>query len=204
MSAGSGLLRIDFDREKKNIELDFSGNDEDNTCFRNDASILFFVSNSYCNAYHCLERELNCRFEKKLMKDVGHLILPYFFNFRHFVELELKALYIAITKQSPKLTHDLVFLLGQVENALAAMTFDSIEERFDPITEDCFNRTKSEAHTILINLNKKIGDYVTGEDAVEYYRYIFENEKKELILKKPTIKLAQSQNKTDFIPKLEV
>lgn len=63
MFAGSGLFRIDFDREKKLIRLNFSGNDEDNTCFRNDASILFFVSNSYCNAYHCLERELKSRFE---------------------------------------------------------------------------------------------------------------------------------------------
>lgn len=43
MFAGSGLFRIDFDRQKKLIRLNFSGNDEDNTCFRNDASILFFV-----------------------------------------------------------------------------------------------------------------------------------------------------------------
>lgn len=189
MFAGSGLFRIDYDREKKLIRLNFSGNDEDNTCFRNDASILFFVSNSYCNAYHCLERELKSRFENNTIKDIGHIILPYFFNFRHFVELELKALIVAITNQSPKLTHDLDSLLVQVENSMNEITFESIENRFPPITEEGFNKSKSEAQVLLVKLKKLMDQYVSTEYAVEYYRYIFENDKGSLILNNPTIEL---------------
>lgn len=189
MAAGSGLVRIGFDREGKKILLDFSGHDKENTCFRNDASILFFASNSYCNAFYSLGRELNSRFENNTIKDVGHLVLPYLFNFRHFVELELKALFVAITNQSPKLTHDIADLLVQTENAMNAITFDSIEKRFNPITEEGFNKSKSEARTIFFELKKLIAQYVSTEASVEYYRYIFENEKQALILNNPIIEL---------------
>ena len=189
IAAGSGLIKIAFDREEKRIKMDFSGNFEDNSCFRNDASILFFASNSYRSAFLSLGRDLNNRFEKYILKDIEHLIIPYLFNFRHFVELELKALYVAITNKSPVLTHDLKKLLDVAGDALEYINFEKIDKMYYDMTEEKFNELKEEVISVFNHLKRMVEQYNSTEVAVEYYRYIFENDKKVLSLKNPIIQL---------------
>ena len=61
MANGTGYSRHGLDREKRIVEIDFSGYDGD-SCYRNDASILFFAANSYKSAFLVVGREL----EKKI------------------------------------------------------------------------------------------------------------------------------------------
>lgn len=192
MAAGSGATATWLNRENKTIKIDFSGFDG-NLCFRNDASILFFASNSYRSAFLSLGRDLEERFETYIDKDIAHLVLPYLFNFRHFVELELKALYTAITNNSPKITHDLKILLSYNKNALKELSFEEIDKSYISITEEKFNVSKKEACDIFDNLEIIINKYIEKEITVEYYRYIFEiqteNREKYLALNNPVIEL---------------
>lgn len=192
IATGSGASMHWLDREKKRVKIDFSGYDGD-LCFRNDASILFFASNSYRSAFLSLGRDLEERFESYIDKDIEHLILPYLFNFRHFVELELKALYVAVTNKSPDLTHDLKFLLTKVEESIIGIDYNTIDKSYRNPTEDQFNKIKDEAIGLFTDLKAKISIYIDKEPAQEYYRYIFEDEKKGreryIILKNTVVEL---------------
>lgn len=194
MSSGSGLSKHYIESNSKKVGIDFSGNAPDGQCFRNDASILFFCANSYKSAFICLDKELVFRFENNNpVKDIEHLILPYYFNFRHYVELSLKALIIALTKESPKTTHDLQSLMTCVLEKIDILKFDeSIPAIF--CTKEKYDKTKIEVIKLAQELNKKITEYQKLECAVEYYRYIFEKDKKDLSLKHDKIEL--DYNKT--------
>lgn len=198
LSTGSGLIRTIYDYENKKITMDFSGNGELNMCFRNDASILFYAANSYYTSYISLSKEIKIGFVNGKIKKVEHLILPYLFNFRHFVELELKAIYAALTDYSPELTHDIDKLLDQTEQAIKERKYDDINIRFNQITEDGFNNSKNEALLIFQDLKSFVHQYTSTESAVEYYRYIFENNKKELVLNNPVIDLDYNNTEKLF------
>lgn len=193
MSAGSGLSKHFIEYESKKVGIDFSGISSDGQCFRNDASILFFCANSYKSAFICLDKELNSRFENNIIaKDIEHLILPYYFNFRHYVELSLKALIVNLTKESSKITHDLQTLMTGVLDNIDILKFD---ENTPAIfcTKEKYDNTKSEVIKLAQELNKKITEYQKFECAVEYYRYIFEKDKNDLSLKHDKIELDYSQ-----------
>ena len=196
ISTGTGLLKCRFDRENKKIEIDFSGyDDRDGYCYRNDASILFFSANSYRSAFLCLGKELENRFDNSKVKNIGHMILPYLFNFRHFVELELKALYVTLTGESPQITHSLNELICNINNKLTNLDYCDIDKGQGIFfkSEKFFEDTKKECLETVEKLKVLIAQYIEDEPAVEYYRYIFENEtvnkKKELILNNSIVSL---------------
>ena len=198
MSAGSGLSQHFLNREGKKVGVDFSGKAQDGECFRNDASILFFCANSYKSAFICLDKELNLRFENNYhVKDIEHLILPYYFNFRHYVELSLKALIVALTEESPNLTHNLQNLMTCVTNAINVLEFDENTHAIFG-TKEKFDVDKSEAIELAQELNVKISEYQKFECAEEYYRYIFEREKDSLSLKHDNIELDYTQTHSLF------
>lgn len=199
MSAGTGLSEHFIDRENKRVAIDFSGKAQNGENFRNDSSILFFCANSYKSAFLCLDNELKSRFENHTVdKDIEHMILPYYFNFRHYVELSLKALIIALTKESPTLTHDLQELMTCIIMGINAIEFD---EKTPAIfcTKDKFEKAKHEAIEITNELKIKISEYQELECAVEFYRYIFERENKHLILRHHSIELDYNKIHLLFI-----
>lgn len=194
MAAGSGATATLLNRENKTIKIDFSGFDG-NLCFRNDASILFFASNSYRSAFLSLGRDIDNRFENNIEKDIEHLVLPYFFNFRHFVELELKALYVTLTGESPQMTHSLNELVSNINSKLTNLDYSEIDKGQGMFfkSEKFFKDTKNECLETVKRLKELIAQYSDDEPAVEYYRYIFENEKNNgdryLVLNNPVIEL---------------
>ncbi len=193
MSAGSGLSKHFIEYESKKVGIDFSGISSDGQCFRNDASILFFGANSYKSAFICLDKEVKTRFENNIMaKDIEHLILPYYFNFRHYVELSLKALIVNLTKESPKITHDLQTLISCLLDNIDSLQFDESTPAIF-CTKEKYDKTKSEVIKLAQELSKKITEYQKLECAVEYYRYIFEKDKNDLSLKHDKIELDYNQ-----------
>lgn len=198
MATGSGASMHWLDREEKRVKVDFSGYDGE-MCFRNDASILFFASNSYRSAFLSLGRDLENRFENNAEKDIEHLILPYLFNFRHFVELELKALYVAMTNESPFVSHDLKSLSDKTEKALNNITYKSIDRISRNVSEEEFNNFKNEAISIFSDLKRMILQYCLTEVAVEYYRYIFEKDGNNISLKNPVIEFDFKHQNELFI-----
>ncbi len=204
MSAGSGLSQHFLDREGKKVGVDFSGIAQDGECFRNDASILFFCANSYKSAFICLDKELGLRFENNYdAKYIEHLILPYYFNFRHYVELSLKALIVALTEESPNLTHSLQNLMTRVTNAINVLEFDENKPAIFG-TKEKFDIDKTEAIELAQELNTKISEYQRLECTEEYYRYIFERDTDSLILKHDKIELDYNQTHLLFFETKEL
>lgn len=193
----SGYIDDRYNYDEKIIELDFSGNEGD-SCLRNDASILFFASNSYRSAFQSIEYHLETAFENKEKRTISHLILPYYFNFRHFVELRLKALYATITNESPRQIHNLTNLLDDVKNNINNINYENIDNIYAEINEENFEDIKNKLLQIIKALEKEIDTYLSTEPSVEYYRYIFEKDKKDLCLKNPVIKLDFNNVKKIF------
>lgn len=201
IKSGTGYSIHSIDRENKTIRIDFSGNPDSNDpifdindgCLRNDASILFFVANSYKSAFLCLGKEIENRFDKN--KEIEHLILPYLFNFRHYVELMLKALYVTLTGESPKITHSLNELVSNINDKLTNLDYCEIDkgQGIFFISEKKFKDAKDECLETVEKLKNLIAEYSKDEPVVEYYRYIFENERsngdKYLVLNNPVIQL---------------
>ena len=194
IKSGTGYSIHSIDRENKTISIDFSGNpdssdpifDKNDGCLRNDASILFFVANSYKSAFLCIGRDIDNRFENNIEKDIEHLILPYYFNFRHYVETELKAIYVAVTNKSSENIHDICKLINQTVNAINEISYDEIDNSYPKLPEDCFNEIKTNVLSICGKLKTMIDQYISIEPDVAYYRYIFG---KNLVLNNPVIQL---------------
>ncbi len=192
MMAGTGLSLHCFDCDNRKITIDFSGKASDGQCYRNDASILFFSANSYKSAFLCIDKELNLRFEQNQAKDIEHLILPYYFTFRHYVELTLKAIIVALTDESSNITHDLKKLVNSATKFIKKLEFDKKTPRMF-LTEDRFTEIKECIIREAETLKRRINDYCNVECADEYYRYIFEVENKALCLKNDKIELDYNQ-----------
>lgn len=189
IATGSGAMMTEVDRDKRYIKVDLSGYSYTGSCYRNDASIMFFASNSYLSAFVTLSNDLELRFKEYVDKDIAHLIMPYYFIFRHYVELELKGLYIAISNDSPIFTHDLNKLIGSVTSKLEGLCFNQIDGSYNQIDEPSFITKQQEAILLCKSLEKLIGEYTSNEPTVEYYRYVFENENRYISLKNPQIEL---------------
>lgn len=192
---GTGLSVHSIDYDQKRIAIDFSGIGEDNICFRNDASIFFFAANSYKQAFYLLGKKIEERFENKNKeKEIEHLILPYFFNFRHYVELELKGIITAVTEESPKMTHNLKELF---EIAKEAITL--IEPKQDEFFFKEADKHKANAQALIEMIEVEMKPYLEQEPAADFYRYIFGVNNKNIVLSQPVIRLDYSKANDMFM-----
>lgn len=195
MMNGTGITAHVFKKEEKQIGIDFSGYEPDNinfvgdkkVCYRNDASILFFSANSYWDAFNLISKEINKRFEGDYTsKGIERLILPYYFSFRHFVELELKALIIALSKHSPETTHKISKLVEIFCKLVDEIECDSSE--YYIFSKD-YETAKRNSIQMCTKLSDLISQYLKFEYSDEYYRYIFEQKKGNLVLNHAVIEL---------------
>lgn len=186
MMSGTGLVKYKYDYEKEKIGINFSGESAEGN-YRNDASILFYAANNYRHSYYILEKELNKYFSEEVdIREISHIVLPLLFNFRHYVELEIKAFIVALTNESPKAIHALDILFGDLKIAINA-------EYDNCLITDRKSGLESVVSSIIKPLDTLIKNYTKTEPAVEYYRYIFEIEyvkkDKYLVLKNPIIEV---------------
>lgn len=193
IKTGTGLSTHTINYELMKAEVDLSGNYEGN-CFRNDASIFFFAANSYRQAYVQLGKEIEKRFMERVKeKDIEHLVLPYLFCFRHFIELELKAFLVVLDQEPPRKTHDLNELLEKTGESLKSL-LNSEEYSFK---EDDVRKIKS-AMESLENIKQSLLYFMSSEPAAEHYRFIFSNNTKFLEMKNPVVSLDYKQSRENF------
>lgn len=183
MKNGTGYTVYSIDYDKKTISIDLSGNNE-GVCYRNDPSIFFFVANSYKRSFYTISKCMNEHFESKAnSKDIGHLILPYVFSFRHYLELELKAILSSVTGSVTQDTHSLKELMKSLKEALKAISENENEPKIFRVG---FQENKIEMLNTFNNLCGMINQFLEIEPSVEYYRYIF---KKGMTLENPVLTL---------------
>lgn len=179
IKSGSGLLQVRYDNEKRYIGFDISGNEKKNTeaetvsCFRNDASIFFLAANSYLAAFYVLSEQMNKSFEADAQKEVRHLVLPYYFNFRHYVELELKGLIITMTNEIPEITHDLKSLWKAFSKKMDGLEYNS-EVINDRVKKVDFVRVKNDIKIHMKQVYNILEEYIKEEPAADYYRFLFD------------------------------
>lgn len=194
---GTGLTEHTYDYEKKYVEIDFAGDDQEQ-CYRNDASVLFFAANSYREAYLTIQRELEIRFEKRERpKHIEHLILPYLFSFRHYLELEMKALYAAITDSFPERGHSLIHIAGNLNEKIKQLEYKEMSGVF-VISRQKFDEKKQDIVSRFEAVQKMVTEYCDLEPAVEYYRYIFELSKNDMVLRNQRVTLDFNRMKKLF------
>ena len=193
IKTGTGLSTHTINYELMKVEVDLSGNYEGN-CFRNDASIFFFAANSYRQAYVQLGEEIENRFmERAKEKDIEHLVLPYLFCFRHFIELELKAFLVVLDQEPPRKTHALNELLEKTSESLKGLL---ISDKYS-FKEDDLRLIKS-AMESLESIKQSLLYFMSSESAPEYYRYIFSNNTTFLEMKNPVVSLEYKRSKEEF------
>ena len=176
---GSGLLQVRYDNKKRYIGFDISGNEENvietetANCFRNDASIFFLAANSYLTAFYVLSEQMKKSFEADAQKELRRLVLPYYFNFRHYVELELKALIIVLTNEAPQMVHDLDKLWQVFSDNVDKLNFymDIVNTN---VTNESFEKVKSDVQVHIKQAYELLEEYIKEEPAVEYYRFLFD------------------------------
>ena len=178
---GTGQLVREFNREKRTVLLDLSGNDIEATtygkinCYRNDASVLFYIANSYWNATKTIEEKIsNCFEAEKDYSDlITQLVMPYLFEFRHFVELSLKALFMNATGEQAEIVHDLDKLFISAKDAIMALQRDE-RPGILAITDEKYNSSMANIKKYLDKMEEIIVPYASSEPSVEYYRFLFD------------------------------
>lgn len=169
--SGSGLFEYRIDRSNKIIGIDVSGQ-RDGLCFRNDYSVFLLVANSYFVSSELLINRISEDFNSgKKPQDIFRCVIPFFFNMRHYIELELKALIMHLNSSPAKNTHDVLALLNDLQKCMQDLKTDNPKsivskdgKKMDFI---------SQAIDILPELQKNIKAFLEDEASVEYYRYIF-------------------------------
>ncbi len=116
---------------------------------------------------------MNKSFEADVQKEVRHLVLPYYFNFRHYVELELKGLIITMTNEMPKITHDLKSLWKVFSEKMDELKYNS-EVVNDKVKEVNFVRVKNDIKIHMKQAYNILEEYVKEEPAADYYRFLFD------------------------------
>ena len=178
---GTGQLIRGFNKEKKTVMLDLSGNDIEATtgekmnCYRNDASVLFYIANSYWKATKTLEEKINNCFEaeKDCSDLITQLVMPYLFEFRHFVEVSLKALFMNATGEQAEIVHDLDKLFISAKDAIMTLKRDE-RPGILAITDEEYNSSMANIKKYLDKMEKIIIPYASSEPTVEYYRFLFD------------------------------
>jgi hypothetical protein len=178
---GTGQLIREFNKEKKTVLLDLSGNDIETpaggktNCYRNDASVLFYIANSYWNATKTLEEKIkNCFEDEKDYSDlITQLVMPYLFEFRHFVEVSLKALFMNATGEQAETIHDLDKLFISAKDAILALQRDE-RPGILAISDEKYNSSMASIRKNLKKMEEIIIPYASSEPSVEYYRFLFD------------------------------
>ena len=177
---GTGLLIREFNKEKRTVLLDLSGNDSEATtgekmnCYRNDASVLFYIANSYWSATKTLEEKINNCFAAETDSSdlITSLVLPYLFDFRHFVEVSLKALFMNATGEQAETIHNLKKLFISTRDSIMSLQRDKRSGIF-AISDEKYNSSMAEIENYLNEMEKIIIPYALKEPFVEYYRFLF-------------------------------
>ncbi len=178
---GSGLLIKEFNKEKRTVCLDLSGNDNEVTtggkkkCCRNDASVLFYIANSYWTATKILEEKIDNFFtvNKDCSDLIAQLVMPYLFEFRHFVEVSLKALFMNATGEQAKTVHNIDKIFICAKEAIMALQRDERKGIF-AISDEKYNSSMGNITKYLEKMGEIIIPYALREPSVEYYRFIFD------------------------------
>lgn len=174
---GTGLIGKYFSLEGKIGLIDVSGIDTlgfigDNQCYRNDASILWIVAQSYANNCKNLLESINKKFEEHNSNGL-YFIIPYFFSYRHFIEVSLKAITLWASHSEYEITHDLSKLLEQAEKAINNIT-DRVDIWNSNITIKKVKKFQRKTQKNLSKLKLIVTEFNKSEPAADYYRFIFE------------------------------
>ena len=200
---GSGYILLDFDEKTKTINLDIIGNDGDFGSFRNDASILWTVAQSYMTSCKVLLKSIENGFENSDRYLVINLIIPYYFNFRQYIEVSLKAITLWANKSDYKKIHVLSKLFTDVNDSIGAI-LTKPEIWNSNVKEEEVSECLEKVNKYLLDLEKNISIVEQNETSVEYYRFIFETNnqlkkakisfdyKKEIELYNNTVRLINS------------
>jgi len=178
MKMGSGAYGVYFDCDNKRMSIDFSGNSsfmgESPHCYRNDSTVLLFVAHSYKQSFLVIEQQLMSSFEDKNEKEAKHLMMPYYFLFRHYCELELKSFLIGVTGANPPAIHDLKKLCKSFQKKIKALVFDKDVAGATNYIE--FNAHKDTVHKSLILIREELRAFKSFEPADEYFRFLYSND----------------------------
>ena len=193
---GSGRFEYSINYEDKQICIDYSGRDENDNCFRNDSSIMFFLANSYAYSANVLLDKINEGFETKSdYRIISKLVIPYMFHTRHYIELELKGLIARLkdNKGHASNEHDLRKLIEELETCLKSYTYDQVGDEY-------YKRSLYEKNMTIVmerfdSAKKTIYKYIDEEPFVEFYRFIFQRDYR---LKKEYVSFDYNNQKSLF------
>lgn len=180
---GTGAIGIGFDTEKKRAMLDVSDNYStiisSDECYSNDGSVLYITANGYAETCKILLDSIKTGFEHDDRHKTISLIIPYFFNFRHYIEISLKAIILWSSDSMYEKSHDLSVLYEQAEHAVESI-IDKPEMWKDSVTKERVIEYQDIYKEYLTVIKDEISVFIQNEPAVEYYRYIFDryNDKK--------------------------
>ena len=132
---------------------------------------------------------------KSYLKQISHLILPYYFNFRHFLELELKALISSIDDCFPVATHSLIQLVDSFGESLMGIRE---KKRYGELDESKVNDLFKKIFEEYTEIKNLVEQYQRIESASDYYRYLFEKQNKRMVLRNPNLKLELNETKQLF------
>ena len=192
--SGSGLVEVGIDTEKLIFSVDFTGKETHEVYdietggqktitsnYFNSETVLFYVSNSYYLAYRAIYKHLLQKVEEyKTNKSninthlVVRHILPYYFNYRHYVETQLKALSVAVKRIAILENHDLKELLKDVLNGIQNLSLTSKGIKLK--SEEELEKYKKILIQHFEKLTPLLEEYLNIEPSPEYYRYIFEKD----------------------------
>ena len=134
---------------------------------------------------------------------VTNLIIPYYFNFRHYIEVSLKAITLWTNKSNYKKIHGLSELFTDVNDSIKAI-LTKPEMWNSNVKKDDVSEHLEKVNEYLLDLEKNISIVEQNETSVEYYRFIFETNnqlkktkisfdyKKEIELYNNTVRLINS------------
>ena len=172
---GSGAYSLSFDCANKKLSLDLSGNasfmGEEAQCYRNDSTVLLFVAHSYKSSFIAVEKALVDSFDNNNENMAKHLMLPYYFLFRHYLELELKSFLMSITTTTPPIIHDLKRLGKLIFKELKDLKYNKEVAGAKDIIE--FNRHKDIVQNLVVSLRDEIRSFKSFEPADEYFRFLY-------------------------------
>ncbi len=124
-------------------------------------------------SFYVLSKQIEKFFAVQNRKEVEHLILPYYFNFRHYLELELKALIVGMANKSPNIIHDLGKLWKDFSEIFSSLNYEAdVVLKFQISTEE-FEKQKVKISSIMRETEMLLREYIEIEPNVEYYRFIF-------------------------------
>lgn len=99
--------------------------------------------------------------------------MPYLFEFRHFVEVSLKALFMNATGEQAETIHDLDKLFISAKDAILALQRDE-RPGILAISDEKYNSSMASIRKNLKKMEEIIIPYASSEPSVEYYRFLFD------------------------------